>query len=109
MPKLPPAACSPFERSARFQCAELPNLSREGSVDLGPRGPPTAATAAVLDERDVLLTRPEAAAYLRKSIATLDRWSMQGIGPRPVRVGPRSVRYRLTDLRRFVGAEGAAA
>ena len=63
----------------------------------------------VLDERDVLLTRAEAAAYLRKSVATLDRWAAQGIGPRPVRLSPRTVRYPLLRLRKFIGADTEAA
>ena len=63
----------------------------------------------VLDERDVLLTRVEAAAYLRKSVATLDRWAAQGIGPQPVKLGPRTVRYPLLRLRKFIGADTEAA
>jgi hypothetical protein len=54
------------------------------------------------DDRDVLLTRAEAAAYLRRSVPTLEGWSRAGIGPRVVRMGPRGVRYRLHDLRQFV-------
>jgi hypothetical protein len=109
MPKLPPAACSQFERSGQFRCDEAPDLSRkEGSVNRRPRAPPTAATAAVLDERDVLLTRPEAAAYLRKSAATLERWARIGFGPKPVMAGRRAL-YRLTDLRAFTGADAEAA
>ena len=108
MLKRPPAARSPFERSGRLRCDEALDLSgKEGSVYRGPRGPPTAITAFVLDERDVLLTRDETAAYLRKSVATLDRWAAQGIGSRPVRLSPRTVHYRLTDLRKFIGAEAA--
>ena len=52
----------------------------------------------ILDDRDVLLTRPEAAQYLRKSVPTLERWAREGIGPKPMRVR-RSVHYRLHDLR----------
>jgi hypothetical protein len=63
----------------------------------------------VLDDRDVLLTRREAAEYLRKSEPTLERWAAQGIGTAPVRVGPRSVRYRLVDFRTFTGAYTKAA
>jgi hypothetical protein len=54
--------------------------------------------AAILDERDVLLTRREAAKYLRKSVPTLERWAREGIGPKPVKV-KRTVHYRLCDLR----------
>jgi hypothetical protein len=52
----------------------------------------------IFDDRDVLLTRKEAAQYLRKSVPTLERWAREGIGPRPVKVN-RVVHYRLHDLR----------
>ena len=55
-----------------------------------------------LDDGDVLYTRREAAEYLRKSVPTLERWARQGIGPRVVRVGPRSVAYTLASLREHV-------
>jgi hypothetical protein len=54
--------------------------------------------ADILDDRDVLLTRREAARYLRKSVPTMERWAREGIGPRPIKV-KRSVHYRLRDLR----------
>jgi hypothetical protein len=54
--------------------------------------------AGVLDERDVLLTRKEAAVYLRKSVPTLERWAREGIGPKPVKIN-RWAHYRLVDLR----------
>jgi hypothetical protein len=54
--------------------------------------------ASILDDRDVLLTRKEAAQYLRKSVPTLERWAREGIGPTPVKVN-RVVHYRLNDLR----------
>jgi predicted DNA-binding transcriptional regulator AlpA len=60
----------------------------------------------VLDDRDVLLTRKEAAAYLKKSGPTLERWAAQGIGPKPIRVGPRSIRYTLRSLRETIGEHG---
>jgi predicted DNA-binding transcriptional regulator AlpA len=56
----------------------------------------------VLDDRDVVLTRREAAQYLRRSLATLDRWAAQGRGPRRIKYGPGAVGYRLSDLRKFV-------
>jgi predicted DNA-binding transcriptional regulator AlpA len=63
----------------------------------------------VIDDRDVLLTRPEAAQYLRKTVPTLERWSRDGVGPRPIKMGPRSVFYRLCDLRAFAAGGGEAA
>ena len=58
------------------------------------------------DDRDVLLTRREAAHYLRKSEPTLERWARLGIGPQPKKVGPRSVRYTLRSLREAAGEHG---
>jgi hypothetical protein len=66
------------------------------------------ARGDVLDARDVLLTRQEAADYLRKSAATLERWGRHGLGPKPVMVGRRAL-YRLVDLRKFVGADTVEA
>jgi predicted DNA-binding transcriptional regulator AlpA len=62
---------------------------------------------AALDDRDILYTRPEAAEYLRKSVPTLERWAAQGIGPKPLKVGPRDVRYTLRSLRETAGTEAA--
>jgi excisionase family DNA binding protein len=53
------------------------------------------------DERDVLLSREEVAAYLRCSLPTLELWARRGEGPKMVRVG-RGCRYRLSDVRAFV-------
>jgi hypothetical protein len=44
-----------------------------------------------------LLTQREAAAVLRLSERTLERWRVQGIGPRFVRLN-HSIRYRQQDL-----------
>jgi hypothetical protein len=60
----------------------------------------------VLDDRDILYTRKEAAAYLKKSEPTLERWAAQGILI-PRKVGPRSVRYTLRQLREAAGTEAA--
>ncbi|HEX2336402.1 MAG TPA: helix-turn-helix domain-containing protein [Hyphomicrobiaceae bacterium] len=72
------------------------------------RQPLPAAVAKALDDRDILFTRPEAAAYLRKSEPTLERWARLGIGPRPLKAGPRDVRYTLASLRAYLGTEAAA-
>jgi hypothetical protein len=58
-------------------------------------------------EEDILLTRVEAAMYLRLSLPTLQRWGRLGIGPKPLRVG-HSIRYRLSDVRSFPQAAMAA-
>jgi len=49
-----------------------------------------------------LLNEAEAAAFLCLSPYTLRKWRSRGKGPAYVRVGERSVRYRLTALERFV-------
>jgi hypothetical protein len=61
----------------------------------------------MLDDRDVLYTRREAAEYLKKSEPTLERWARLGIGPKPLKVGPRDVRYTLRSLRKAAGVEAA--
>jgi hypothetical protein len=63
--------------------------------------------ADLLDDNDILYTRPEAARYLRKSVPTLERWAKLGIGPKPLKVGPRDVRYTLRSLREASGAKAA--
>jgi len=64
--------------------------------------------ADLLDDRDILYTRPEAAKYLRMSVPTLERWAKLGIGPKPIKVGPRDVRYTLRSLREAAGTRGGA-
>lgn len=57
-----------------------------------------------LTEADVLLTRAEAASYLRRSIPTLERWAREGNGPEFTIVGGRAL-YTLPNLRRFAGVQ----
>jgi excisionase family DNA binding protein len=54
-----------------------------------------------------LLTR-EAAQYLRLSERTLERWRVQGIGPRFGRFG-KSIRYRQQDLDAHVASRVVAS
>jgi hypothetical protein len=68
----------------------------------------TVPDTRALDDRDILYTRAEAANYLRKSVPTLERWTRLGIGPTPIPCGPCSVRYRLSDLRGYLGTEAEA-
>lgn len=55
-----------------------------------------------LTDADVLLTRAEAAAYLRRSVPALERWARDGSGPRFSMIGGRAL-YPLVELRAFVG------
>jgi hypothetical protein len=50
-----------------------------------------------------LLTQREAAVVLRLSERTLERWRVQGIGPRFVRLN-NSIRYRQQDLDAHIAA-----
>lgn len=56
----------------------------------------------LLDETDRLLTPGETATFLRTSIKSLERWRATGEGPDFIAMGPRAVRYRLSDLQRFL-------
>ncbi len=57
-----------------------------------------------LTEGDVLLTRLEAAQFLRSSVSTLERWARLGTGP-VFRLVGRKALYSLTDLRRFADVQ----
>jgi predicted DNA-binding transcriptional regulator AlpA len=58
---------------------------------------------------DEFLSQSEAQAWLGGiSRTTLWRWARDGVGPVPVRLGPRKLGYRLGELRRFAAErEGA--
>lgn len=47
------------------------------------------------------LTKAEAAERLEVSPRTLERWARLGIGPQPIKRGPRLVRYDATQVERF--------
>jgi hypothetical protein len=72
----------------------------------GRRGPPTEPPGAYLNEDDVLLTRLEAAKYLRVAVSTMERWAREGRGPKPIYVGRRAL-YSLATLRSATGAKAA--
>ena len=50
-----------------------------------------------------LMTRPEAAEYLRLSDKTLARWAWAGRGPRFIKIGG-AVRYDPADVDAFIEA-----
>lgn len=58
--------------------------------------------ATATDDR--LLTRKQAAEVLGFQPQTLARWKWEGRADRPpeVRVGPRAVRYRASELARWI-------
>jgi excisionase family DNA binding protein len=45
-----------------------------------------------------MLTVHEAAGYLRLSVRTLERLRCSGLGPKFIRAGRRTVRYRQSDI-----------
>ena len=63
----------------------------------------------VLAGDDLLLSRAEAARFVGRSVKTLELWAAQDVGPKVTRTGPRSVAYRVGDLRDFARETSAAA
>ena len=57
------------------------------------------------DEDEPLLTSEELAARWNLRQRTLESWRYRGRGPAFVRLGGRSVRYRLSDVLRFEDAQ----
>jgi predicted DNA-binding transcriptional regulator AlpA len=55
------------------------------------------------DNENELLTERDAADWLKLTSKCLQAWRQQGRGPAFVRIGSRTVRYRVTDLREWVG------
>lgn len=47
---------------------------------------------------ETLVKEREAAQVLHVSVSTLRRWRREGRPPLARRIGPRALRYRLTDL-----------
>jgi len=55
-----------------------------------------------------LLLKGEVAEILRVRPQTLDKWRMEGSGPRFVSVNGRSVRYRRKDVEAYIEASTCA-
>ena len=51
---------------------------------------------------DPLYTTEEAADYLGVKVNTMLAWRMQNVGPHWVKVGKRLVKYRQSDLEKFI-------
>lgn len=56
-------------------------------------------------EHGEFMTRDEVAEVARVHRRTLDKWAALGIGPRPIRHGPRLIRYRRREVEAWL-AEG---
>lgn len=60
-------------------------------------------------EHDELLPRDETARILTVGVRTLERWAKAGIGPRSIKVGPRAVRYRRSEVSEWLDAQTRGA
>jgi predicted DNA-binding transcriptional regulator AlpA len=49
-----------------------------------------------------LLDTAQVSNLLNLRAATLKKWRVLGTGPKYVRVGKRTIRYRLADVKRFI-------
>jgi excisionase family DNA binding protein len=52
----------------------------------------------------LLLTQREAANVLRLSQRTIERLRVSGVGPKFIRCGGRSIRYRQSDLEEWIAS-----
>ena len=57
---------------------------------------------------ETLFTPEEAADMLRISVRTLEAHRAKGTAPRCIRIGPRKLAFRLTDLREFIASQPTA-
>lgn len=55
------------------------------------------------------VSRKAVAARIEVCVRTLERWEKAGIGPAPIRLGPRLVRYRAHEVEAWLAAPVEAA
>lgn len=55
-----------------------------------------------------LLTRQQVAQVLGMKVCTLKKWARQGVGPKPLHIGSRAVRYQQESLMEFIVRAGEA-
>lgn len=58
---------------------------------------------------DKMLGTEQAAAHLGMCVKTLERMRRDGRGPRFIKMGPRLIRYRLSDLDAWLDAQSRRA
>lgn len=58
--------------------------------------------------RGQMLTTRELAEAAGVHPKTVERWRYEGIGPRPVKLGPRTVRYTRSEVRKFLEGDELA-
>lgn len=74
-------------------------------LDTGRKTPLADSPAPARDYGEFYLDRAAAAAFVGRSVRTLDGWRLgrdRGRGPRFIQHGNRSIRYRVGDLRDWV-------
>jgi prophage regulatory protein len=72
-----------------------------------PRKPPTKKPRAVLIDADLgLMREAELLRLVAVGKTSLDRWIDEGKFPEPIKIGPRSVAWRVGDVRRWLEALG---
>ncbi|MFC6017583.1 helix-turn-helix transcriptional regulator [Plantactinospora solaniradicis] len=59
--------------------------------------------------RPSLATTTEVAEYIQKPPRTLEQWRYRGAGPRWIKLANREVRYRWTDVEKWLDDQYAAA
>lgn len=57
-----------------------------------------------MEAEDRWLKRPEVAERYGCSVTTVIRMAKRKEGPKPVRIGPRMIRYRKSDVERYLDA-----
>ena len=68
------------------------NINRQG----------TNTNACKCKETPTLLTPKEAGRYLKIASSTLEKWRMKKMGPNFMKLGNRTIRYRIEDLQSFI-------
>ncbi|KJE20375.1 transcriptional regulator, AlpA family [Frankia torreyi] len=59
-------------------------------------------------DKDELLDKPAVSAYLGVPVGTLERWRHHGVGPRGFRIEGGRVRYRRSEVERWLSEQEAA-
>jgi predicted DNA-binding transcriptional regulator AlpA len=62
-------------------------------------------SGATIPLTDRLLTPIEAGTMLGLKASTLADWRYAGVGPTYIRLAPNAVRYRLSDLLRYIASQ----
>ena len=60
------------------------------------------------DFLDKLINEYEAADFIGHSVRTLQKWRVNGGGPRYIRISSRSIRYRRKDLIEWIEARSCS-